>query len=239
LGLLADVAKAVASAHDVGVLHRDLKPTNILVTPAASGGGGWQIKVADFGSASLVEPSRLKALGITNLGLTQIGDPHTASLMGTLMYLAPEVLSGQPPAASADVYALGVMLYQIVIGDFRKPCSPGWEAGIEDPLIREDIAAAACGDSARRLASAAELAERLLALDRRHAETQPVRTKTQARADRRAQAGRVAYPPPLDNRRLRSPIYQSGIESQLLQMALVPKPEADDRGGASVSKRRF
>ena len=196
LGLLADVAKAVASAHDVGVLHRDLKPTNILVTPAASGGGGWQIKVADFGSASLVEPSRLKALGITNLGLTQTGDPHTASLMGTLMYLAPEVLSGQPPAASADVYALGVMLYQIVIGDFRKPCSPGWEAGIEDPLIREDIAAAACGDSARRLASAAELAERLLALDRRHAERSQFEQKRKREqiAERRRVESRIRRP---------------------------------------------
>ena len=196
LGLLADVAKAVASAHDVGVLHRDLKPTNILVTPAASGGGGWQIKVADFGSASLVEPSRLKALGITNLGLTQTGDPHTASLMGTLMYLAPEVLSGQPPAASADVYALGVMLYQIVIGDFRKPCSPGWEAGIEDPLIREDIADAACGDSARRLASAAELAERLLALDRRHAERSQFEQKRKREqiAERRRVESRIRRP---------------------------------------------
>ena len=168
LNLLADVARAVASAHAAGVLHKDLKPANILVTPAAH--GGWLIRVADFGSASFVEPSRLKALGITNLGITQTGDPRSASLTGTLMYLAPEVLSGQPPTASADVYALGVMLYQLAIGDFRKPISPGWEPGIEDPLIREDIADAACGDSARRLASAAELTERLLALDRRRAE---------------------------------------------------------------------
>ncbi len=194
LGLLADVAKAVASAHGAGVLHKDLKPTNILVTSAA--GGGWLIKVADFGSASLVEPSRLKALGITNLALTQTGDPHTASLTGTLMYLAPEVLSGQSPTASADVYALGVMLYQIVIGDFRKPLSPGWEAGIEDPLIREDIAAAACGDPARRLASAAELAERLLALDRRHAESNQLEQKRKREqiAERRQADSRVRRP---------------------------------------------
>src|SRR5438132_6195225 len=165
LDLLADVARAVASAHAAGVLHKDLKPANILVMPAAN--GGWLTKAADFRSASLVEPSRLKALGITNLGITQTGDPRTASITGTLMYLAPEVLSGQSPAASADVYALGVMLYQLAIGDFRMPISPGWESGIEYPLIREDIADAACGDSARRLASAAELAERLLACDRR------------------------------------------------------------------------
>ena len=194
LGLLADVAKAVASAHAAGVLHKDLKPTNILVTDVASGGSS--IKVADFGSASLVEPSRLKALGITNLGLTQTGDLRAASLSGTLMYLAPEVLSGQSPAASADVYALGVMLYQLAIGDFRKPISPGWEAGIEDPLIREDIAAAACGDPARRLASAAELAERLLALDRRHAERNQLEQKRKREqiAEHRQAEARIRRP---------------------------------------------
>ncbi len=69
LQLLVDVAKAVAAAHDIGVLHKDLKPANILIVPA--GNGGWQVKLADFGSASLFDPSRLQSLGITNLGFTQ------------------------------------------------------------------------------------------------------------------------------------------------------------------------
>ena len=83
------------------------------------------------------------------------------------MYLAPEVLAGQSPSAAADVYALGVMLYQLMVGDFRKPLAPGWEAEIKDPLLREDIADAACGDPAKRLNSAADLVERLLTLDER------------------------------------------------------------------------
>jgi eukaryotic-like serine/threonine-protein kinase len=83
------------------------------------------------------------------------------------MYLAPEVLAGQSPSAAADVYALGVMLYQLTVGDFRKPLAPGWEAEIKDPLLREDIADAACGDAAKRLNSAADLVERLLTLDQR------------------------------------------------------------------------
>jgi serine/threonine protein kinase len=165
LHLLIDIAQAVAAAHDIGVLHKDLKPANILVVPGANGGG--QIKIADFGSASLFDPSRLHALGITNLGFTQTAGLENDALTGTLMYLAPEVLAGQSPSAGADVYALGVMLYQLALGDFRKPLAPGWEADIEDPLLRDDIADAACGDPARRLNSAADLVERLLTLDQR------------------------------------------------------------------------
>src|SRR6266496_4860797 len=166
LQLLTDVAKAVAAAHGIGVLHKDLKPANILVVPAKAG-AGWQIKVADFGSASLFAPSRLQALGITNLGFTQTVSSENGSLTGTLMYMAPEVQAGQSPSASSDVYALGVLLYQFLIGDFRKPLAPGWEAEIQDALLREDIAEAASGDPAKRLNSAAELAERLTTLDQR------------------------------------------------------------------------
>ena len=192
--VLAEIAQAVAAAHGAGVLHKDLKPANILVKPAPD--GEEQIKIADFGSASLLEPSRLQALGITNLGLTQTGDLHTASLTGTLMYLPPEVLCGQCPTASTDVYALGVMLYQLVVGDFRKPLAPGWEAAIADRLIREDIAKAVCGDPAQRLAGPGDLAERLLTLDRRRLERAQVehsRVQEQI-AERKRTAARARRP---------------------------------------------
>ena len=165
LQLLVDVAQAVAAAHDIGVLHKDLKPGNVLVVPGRN--ADWQIKLADFGSASLFEPSRLQALGITNLGFTQTTSLELQAMTGTLMYMAPEVLSGQSPSASADVYALGIMLYQLIVGDFRKPLAPGWEAEIQDPLLREDIADAACGDPGKRLSSAADLVERLLTREQR------------------------------------------------------------------------
>jgi len=159
-------------------------------------GGSWQIKVADFGSASLVEPARLRALGITNLGLTQTGGPQSPSLTGTLMYLAPEVLSGQAPKATADVYSLGVMLYQIVIGDFRRPLAPGWEADVEDPLLREDIAAAACGDPARRLKTAADLADRLANIGSRRVEREQQAESARRRelAERRRAQARARIP---------------------------------------------
>lgn len=210
LRLLIDIAQAVAAAHGIGVLHKDLKPANILVVPgvAPSGASRWQVKIADFGSASLFDPSRLQALGITNLGFTQTvalerdsssgGSPGSsaAALTGTLMYLPPEVLAGQSPSASADVYALGVILYQLLIGDFRKPLAPGWEAGIQDPLLREDIADAACGDPARRLGSAVDLAERLLTLEARRVRRNELETAKQRAqfAERQLAAARARRP---------------------------------------------
>jgi serine/threonine protein kinase/DNA-binding winged helix-turn-helix (wHTH) protein len=192
--VLLEVARGVAAAHDVGVIHKDLKPANVLVAPKPD--GGWQIKIADFGCGAMTEPSRLNALGITNLGFTQTATGQTDKLSGTLMYLAPEVLAGHSPTASADVYALGVMLYQLAMGDFRKPLSPGWEADIEDPLIREDIADAACGDPAKRLISAAALIERMETLDRRRLqrnELELTRQRAQV-AERRLAEARTRRP---------------------------------------------
>jgi DNA-binding winged helix-turn-helix (wHTH) protein/serine/threonine protein kinase len=180
LGIFLAIAKAVADAHEAGVLHKDLKPANILVEV---NGGTPRVRVADFGSASLIEPAKLKALGITNLGLTQTLNPQSTPLTGTLMYLAPEILAGKGPTARSDVYALGVILYQMVIGDFRKPLSPGWESDVEDPLLREDIAQAACGAPERRLSRVRNLVERVSHLEQRRREREATeRTTREAEA---------------------------------------------------------
>ena len=189
LRFFVDITKAVADAHEAGVLHKDLKPANILV---ALTDGGARVRVADFGSASLIEPAKLRALGITNLGLTQTLNPQSpSSLTGTLMYLAPEVLAGNAPTAGSDIYALGVILYQMMIGDFRKPLSPGWESDVEDPLLREDIARAACGDPARRLARARDLVQRITKLEERRREREAIelaRRKTDLAVQKKAAA---------------------------------------------------
>jgi DNA-binding winged helix-turn-helix (wHTH) protein/serine/threonine protein kinase len=163
LDVLIRIAKAVAAAHTVGVLHKDLKPANVLI---ANG----QVRVADFGSGGLSDPARLEALGITGLGFTRTYSAEAAALTGTILYMAPEVLAGQATTAQADVYSLGVMLYQLCAGDFRKPLSAGWESDIPDALLAEDIAAAASGDPAKRLASVSVLVERLERLDARRSE---------------------------------------------------------------------
>ncbi len=166
IALLAEIATVVGKAHNLGALHRDLKPSNVLISGTP---GDWCVVVADFGCASLTELSRLKDLSISNLGFGDSERLESSPLTGTRLYLAPEVFQGQIPTAAADVYALGVMLYQLAVGDFGKGLTVGWDNDIPDPVLRDDIGKAASGNPNDRLPSAAELAERLRTLDERRA----------------------------------------------------------------------
>lgn len=171
LELMAQMAEAVASAHSVGVLHKDLKPGNVLVDTAQ---GEARIRLADFGCGAVVDPAALAAHGISRLGFTQTVE-HGGDTSGTPVYVAPEVIAGQPFTVKSDVYALGVMLYQLVAGDTRKALAPGWEKDVPDELLREDVARAAAGDPADRLADAAQLAQQLRNLRRRRQEREASR----------------------------------------------------------------
>jgi eukaryotic-like serine/threonine-protein kinase len=184
LDLAIQAAEAVAAAHSAGVLHKDLKPANLLIVGDSAERP--RLRLGDFGSGRVIEPERLQAAQITRMGFTQsvlTGE----STSGTWSYIAPEQLSGQPPTVRADVYALGVLLYQLVVGDLRRPLAPGWERDVDDELLREDIAAAADHDPDRRLGAAAELARRLRGLDARRAEREAQRTlAAEAEVSRRA-----------------------------------------------------
>lgn len=191
--LLARTAEAVAMAHEVGVLHKDLKPANVLVQGSA---GDWQPCLVDFGSGRVLEPDRLEALGITRLGLTQTQAGEGDSLTGTLRYLAPELQTGQVPTVRSDIYALGIILYQLCVGDLRRALSPGWEADIADPMLREDIAATVNGNPELRLASARELALRLRRREQRASQRHKEReaARQAARNERALAAARARRP---------------------------------------------
>lgn len=99
--LLAQICSALQAAHDAGIIHRDLKPDNVWV--ATQHLSQPQIKLLDFGIAKLADAANIKA--------TQTGAP-----IGTPHYMAPEQAMGRPVDHRADIYALGVVLYQIFAG---------------------------------------------------------------------------------------------------------------------------
>lgn len=180
LDIVAAVSEAVAAAHSVGMLHKDLKPGNLLIDSAAD--GSLQVRVADFGSGNLLRHESLLQLGITRLGFTQTQTAASDASGGTPLYLAPEVISGSSATALSDVYALGVVLYQLVVGDLRKPLAAGWERDVPDEVLRQDIAAAVDGNPHRRLASARELAQRIGTLDQRRQTLQLQRAEAELAA---------------------------------------------------------
>lgn len=93
--LALQACAGLETAHEAGLVHRDIKPQNLLVTP------GGALKIADFGIARSLDGTRL----------TQVG-----TVLGTAAYLAPEQAAGETVTAAADVYALGAVLYELLTG---------------------------------------------------------------------------------------------------------------------------
>lgn len=114
VAIVADVADGLAAAHAVGVVHRDVKPENILLDMEGPLGpaGSHPALLTDFGVAKLIDtPRRTKALRATGAGA-----PHPSGIIGTPDYIAPEIVEGLPPRAAVDIYALATVLYELLAG---------------------------------------------------------------------------------------------------------------------------
>ncbi len=120
----ADICEALAHAHERGVIHRDVKPQNVIVR--ADDGVGRQAKLMDFGIASLAGAAALTATG---------------EVVGTLAYMAPEQAEGEPAGEHADTYSLALTLYELWAGTNpvarATPAHTAREIGQPLPSLRE------------------------------------------------------------------------------------------------------
>jgi serine/threonine-protein kinase len=158
LDIVAQTAAALHAAHAAGLVHRDIKPGNLLITPDG------RVKITDFGIARIADQVPLTATG---------------QVMGTVQYLSPEQASGHPASPTTDVYSLGIVAYECLAG--HRPFTgesqvaiamaqineapPELPATISEP-VRNLVFACIAKNPADRPASAAQLARAAQALRR-------------------------------------------------------------------------
>lgn len=156
LPVLAQTARALHAAHRAGVVHRDVKPSNILITPDGN------VKITDFG---------------ISLGSNQAPMTAAGMVMGTAQYLPPEQAMGRAATGAGDIYALGVVAYESLVGKrpftgtnqvdiafahVKQPVPP--LPGSVDPRVREVVEQMLAKDPEARPRSAASLARTLEAV---------------------------------------------------------------------------
>jgi serine/threonine protein kinase len=158
LDIVAQTAAALHAAHAAGLVHRDIKPGNLLITPDG------RVKITDFGIARIADQVPLTATG---------------QVMGTVQYLSPEQASGHPASPTTDIYSLGIVAYECLAG--RRPFTgesqvaiamaqineapPDLPVTVSEP-VRNLVLACIAKNPADRPASAAHLARAAQALRR-------------------------------------------------------------------------
>ena len=154
LDIGGQIAGALAEAHRQGLVHRDLKPSNVMVTPAG------RVKLLDFGvahrrSAALAAPDDVTR----NSDLAEV----TGRFVGTLPYVSPEQATGRDVDGRADMFSLGVILYELICG--RAPFEGATIAQILEGILRGEVPPFADVRRDARLAQVERVVRRMLARD--------------------------------------------------------------------------
>jgi len=215
-GYGGQIAEALACAHQAGVIHGDLKGSNILVTCDGN------IKLVDFGLGRRIPRSGMADVTSSRLPLAEAG-----ATAGTLPYLAPEVLRGNPTSRQSDLWALGVLLYQMVTGELPFRGGTPFELSMEimvgtprklgqvpEPL-RSTLRHCLEKDSAARCAQAREVVESLARNARAH---QPL---VSAPACAAAPAATITQPGKIARPRNRRKWFAAGGVTALVMLVLV------------------
>jgi TolB-like protein len=154
IDIVEEIAEALADAHKQGLVHCDLKPSNVMVTPAG------RVKVLDFGIAQRhgghVAGPQDETRAIERAG-------GVADIVGTLPYVAPEQATGRAIDGRADIFSLGVMLYELACG--RRPFGGANAAQMLEAILQQDVAPFPNPERDPRLPQLERLVRRMLARD--------------------------------------------------------------------------
>jgi len=224
LEIVADICAALEFSHRHGIIHRDIKPGNVMLTPTG------QVKVMDFGIA------RALASGATTM-------TQTSAVIGTAQYLSPEQARGEAVDARSDVYATGCVLYELLtghppfVGD--NPVSVAYQHVREDPRPPSDsnrdvppdvdavVLKALAKNRANRYQSAAEM--RADVLRAAAGDRQP--------ADRHDGPGRYPVPPPYLHVGARRAVHPRHPRRHRARRRPVPRRPAADVAGTGPDRR--
>ncbi|MDP2913871.1 MAG: protein kinase [Candidatus Aminicenantes bacterium] len=118
------IAGALQHAHDQGIIHRDLKTANVMITPDG------RAKILDFGLAKRLAGGERREEQVSQKSITEAG-----TFLGTMSYMAPEVFRGDPADARSDIWSLGVMLYEMAAGKLPFDGQTGFE--LSSSILRD------------------------------------------------------------------------------------------------------
>ena len=155
LSIALQTAEALSAAHARGIIHRDIKAGNVMVTPTG------QVKVLDFGLAKLLDEDAARTSGIHHTEITEVGIPY-----GTATYAAPEQARGDRVDARADIFSTGVLLYEMLTGTW--PFQGQTAVEVRHAVLHEEPKPIAAMRPGRVPARLQEIVDKALAKDPRN-----------------------------------------------------------------------